>query len=381
MQVDIHGVEVIETPQLEAPAIPFPSLATAGLLVSISPHVPHTDRLAGVEDATGIENIFLKPADAMKPEGDKVVGFDTPYLINKRTQVPSWMTAGDGTAAAALDAIFARGNARVIVVPVENVEDGDAITDGQATGLYANPSSGIVDQASDASTFAVGDLDPPDPNQEIGNRLKLELAPANVRYFEFGTTFGEGNAGDRGYERLTNLKRGQILTVTGTHAADSGPDVTINFGNYLVNGIIAGSDGIIKQVLVTPQTTATEQTQTFEKQKNNKPDGTGANVDVTYTFTASAQDGTECTRTKAIGVKADKTGVYAMLNAKSIHGYAPRVIGAHGIDTGSQVSDGKNPLGAAIEEVVSRLRGIESSRRRLRERPHRVHTPKRQDRT
>ena len=77
----------------------------------------------------------------------------------------------------------------------------------------------------------------------------------------------------------------------------------------------------------------------------------------TYTISAAALSGSDAeskTRSAAIGVSADLTGIFGLLSAESEVGTRPAIICAPDFDTGSGDSVTANALGVAMQTVAER---------------------------
>ena len=209
-----------------------------------------------------------------------------------------------GTIPEALDAIFSQiSSARVVVVPIENYETAAAQTIAALTFTTALQSSATNDE------FTLSTLD---------GQLTL--------VFDSTSTTAKSDA-------LTAIKKGQAITFTPT-----GPTYEA-VGNAKTIASRSQTDG--KYQIPVKETTA----------------GTALSAR-SYSVDAASQDGTAKTRTAAIGDTTERTGVYALLSARSRLGFSPRIIIASGLDTGTRIGGSANPLGAAMKTVADLLRGV-----------------------
>ena len=368
----VHGVSVAEVPVVDAPPIPLPNISAGGLIGTAPDIVLETPNIAGgaltsirvTNQGTGytiapavtltgggsganftaadvdaivvagkVTEIVINnggsgytsaptitiaaptndgitaTADAITPgkftklvNGKNVVGYDEPFLVLNAADAKE---LGDrGTLPEALDAIFSQiSSARVIVVPIENYETAAAQTIAALTFTTALQSSATNDEFT-LST--------------INGQLTL--------VFDSTSTTAKSDA-------LTAIKKGQVITFTPT-----GPTYEA-VGNAKTIASRSQTDG--KYQIPVKETTA----------------GTALSAR-SYSVNAASQDGTAKTRTAAIGDTTERTGVYALLSARSRLGFSPRIIIASGLDTGTRIGGSANPLGAAMKAVADLLRGV-----------------------
>lgn len=260
--------------------------------------------------------------------------YNYPFLITSRKEAAD-LGAG-GTLPDALDGIFAQGRAKVVFSIVEEIPDGPAVGDGVASGEYG----------SEDAKFEVGNTDGSLTGGSTG------IAPGGIDHFAFGSTF-------KGLSEIAKLQKGQVLVVQGRYTAtDGSTDVLYNIGTYtVVRYELDGEGSAARGLFVTPLDVSAA-TGNFLATYNDDDDGSTAEVKITYHFTAGAQDGVSLTRSQAVGNQSEGTGVYGLLNAEAVTGVRPNLIMATGLGTGKQVGGNKNPLGAALETVATRLRAI-----------------------
>lgn len=293
---EVHGVVVSEVANVSPPPIPLPNISAIGL-IGTAPDIHIGD--------ANTPGKFTKMDSNDKP----VAGYNEPYMLTRRGDAPTRELGSTGTLPDALDAIFAQqGSCRVIIVPIEAFETGNALDLSAATYIATLPDTA----KSNKSEWTLATVD---------GQLTLL----------FDTGFSDEDSA-----KIANIKKGQVLT-------------------------LSPSTGTAK-VLEAVANTVTKKTRSKAGGKWQIPvkeTTTGATLSAgDYRIQAPAQDGTDKTRITATGVLGDRTGVYAMLSAKSRHGFAPRILTAAGLDTGSRPNNAANPLGAAMKAVADELRAI-----------------------
>ena len=139
----------------------------------------------------------------------------------------------------------------------------------------------------------------------------------------------------------TGNRAALLELVVGQKISISPPSVTTK-GIYTVTGPVTIDTNVLK--IPVAQETA------------EKP--AIANDD-TITIEVAEQDGDLQTRLNATGADGEpKSGVYTLLDAEAVTGVRPNLILAPDLGTGVGDENSKNPLGAALEGVATRLRGI-----------------------
>ena len=232
------------------------------------------------------------------------IKYNHPFLITTRAQAAAAILGEDGTLPDALDGIFAQTRARVVMVIVENQETGTAVPDFNLT--LDSPGS------LSAGDFALADLNE-------NNQAELTIQATASTTPNLAT--------------LNAIEIGQIITIrTGSHTTN---------GTYkVISKARPGTGGVdidVEQVTAPVPALA---------------------VGTSYTLSVAAIDGPSTIRTNARGTLADRTGVYALMNAQSEVGVRPNLILAPDLNTGERISNAKNPLGAALEIVAGNLRAI-----------------------
>ena len=243
------------------------------------------------------------------PPQTLAAGYDQAYLLTRSGDAPADELGADGTLPDALDALFGQQrSARVIIVPVEEFGDGTALE------LSA------FDYLEDSDTYT--DTDEEFKVMEVSDQLSIVFNPSGT-YTDFASA----------KSAIAGLGRGQEITIAATSKTSR---------IYKINGtpIATGASLSIPVELVTA----------------GSPLDTTSGTD--YTLQAPAQIGKDKTRINATGDLSERTGIYAMLTARSRNGFAPRLLSAAGLDTGSRPGGNANPLGAAMQAVAEELRGI-----------------------
>ena len=240
----------------------------------------------------------LRDVDRIFTNPDGSIKYHEPILLTKRTDAK---IGEEGTLPLALDSIYAQGGATVAMVVVPKTDD---VSAESAVSNFAAVKVATQSAVDSAGKWAV---------VTISGQLSLIVSTANTHI-----------------DNIRNTRAGRIFTV-GSSAA-----------TYTATGAAVDSVSSTIRIPVT-LTTGTAQS------AGNVQLDAGAQ---------SAVVGKDEDRTTATGDAATGTGVYALLDAESVVGRKPRLIGAPGLDTGSRPSGGKNPLATALETVASRLRGI-----------------------
>ena len=259
---------------------------------------------AAVEE---LKKTGLMDKDRVFTNPDGSIKYNEPILITKRTDAK---IGEEGSLPMALDTIYAQGGATVAMVIVPKTEDQEA---ANTVPNFATELVGTVGGIDDATKWAVVNM---------SGQLYLYISGSNSAAPNVLLT-REG----RVFEVEKSSTKVAEYTATGP-AEESGSNVRIP----------------VRLTALAAQTPAAS-----------------TNLSVTQ---QSAIVGRDEDRTAATGAFSDPdnnhnpSGVYALLDAESVVGRKPRLIGAPGLDTGTRPSDAKNPLAAALEIVATRLRGI-----------------------
>ena len=238
------------------------------------------------------------------------IKYNEPFLLTQRGDAPANDFGDEGTLPLALDTIYAQGGATVAIVIVEHTA---TLTDEVTIADVATKLVATVNELKADGDFAV--------TTDVANQLSISF------YSLTGTNL----------ENIQNSGRGRLFTV-GT----SGPTYAVD-GSYIPRS---------KRIPVT-----------LESGTLPAPGQVDLSIAVQTAHNGEAEN-----RTAATGVESDPnnngepSGVYAFVNAESVVGRRPRLIGAPGIDTGSIAdpsgTERKNPLATALEIVARKLRGI-----------------------
>lgn len=230
------------------------------------------------------------------------IEYNQPFLLTRRGDAPSLELGERGSLPLALDTIYAQGSATVamsIVQYTENVPDD------------ANTALAVVAYVTSLTTGTTPE-------------------------WTYDTT------GATNYLRFRNLA---ATDITRLQASAVGRTFSIASPS-----VVFTSTGKLEKVSDTeyrlPVTSAPA-----------SPTITAGNITITPA-TQAAVDGDAANRTAATGNEANLTGVYSLLAAENLIGRRPRILTCAGIDTGTQLSGAKNPLGGAMEEVAGKLRAI-----------------------
>ena len=230
------------------------------------------------------------------------IQYNHPFLITSLSDAKATDLGTDGTLPDALAAIYAQGRARVVFGIVPEIPTGAAIA------------------AFTRSAHLTGHNTAADIYIDVAN----------------GVMIMGSNAADTSGNRaaLEGLVIGQKISI-------SPPSVSTK-GVYTVTGPVTQGNNVLN--IPIAQETA------------EKP--TIANDD-TITIEVAEQDGDLETRLNATGADGEpKSGVYTLLDAEAVTGVRPNIILAPDLGTGLGDENQKNPLGAALETVATRLRGI-----------------------
>ena len=286
-------------------AIGIAILDTSGAVTGIT-----TDDTIEDGAAEGVDYATAPTIEIAAPPKTLQAGYDEPYLLLRRGDAPSDELGDEGTLPDALDGLFAQQrSARVIIVPVEEFGDGNAL-DLTAYDKIDDTSTGWSATLTDKE-FRI---------KEINNQLSIE--------------FNESAT----YTGISGVK-------TNIEGLGIGQEITIS---------LSGTTSRVYKVVGTPVSTATELYIPVELVTA----GTALVDGSDYGLQTPAQVGSVKSRASATGELDDRTGIYAMLSAKARHGFAPRLLSAAGLDTGSRPGGNANPLGAAMQTVAEELRGI-----------------------
>ena len=377
---DVHGVRVSEVPQVSAPPIPLPDIS-AGAIIGTAPdlyvgegteedpwgkftkedpEVEPAQIVAGIDvngavttsstplvggsgyadhvnlmvtggggtgaelSATVMNGVITAvtvddggsgyvSAPEVTVETSRIAGYGETYLVLRRGDASGAELGNIGTLPLALDAIFAQqGSGRLIIQPIERFENGPAILDVTV---------GTWEATYDITSVPGGDALHTNSDD-----------PDEVTYFQFPAALGSVTITE---VQLNAIKKGQVITVGSTSGGSE-------HGIFIVTEEFdAAMDARLLRV-------------ESEAGQSSLTDFSAA---VVY-FSVGSQDGIAKTRQIATGNEGERIGVYAFLSGRSLHGFAPRLISAAGLDTGSRPSDAKNPLAAAMETVAERVRGI-----------------------
>ena len=228
------------------------------------------------------------------------VKYDTPFYLTKRGDASSADLGTTGTLPLALDSIYAQGAVGVVMVIVQEYENGVVLNlSGYSYILSATAFTGTNKE------FKV---------HEVSDQLVIDFNPA-------ATDEVTRN------QSLRGLAIGQKITIgTGGNAPV-----------YEVLSKPEPTDGGTAQVEVTLSS------------------GTAlATATPNLSLTATVQDGTALTRVKVAGLAADNTGVFALRTAQSILGVKPRLLATPGFD----YETGKQNIGSNLKLIASHLRAI-----------------------
>ena len=247
------------------------------------------------------KNTSIQDKDRVFTNPDGSIKYNEPILLTKRGDA---RIGDEGSLPLALDTIYAQGGATVAMVIVPKTED----TPNQAE--IASLATKLVDGTSNLA--AAGDY----AISEVSGQLSISFHTLS----------------DAQVDNLQASAIGRILTV--------------GAGNSAVTYVVAGKYvSTSKRIPVTKTSTT------------NLPSPLPSSTTLALAAQAAVV-GKDEDRTAATGSVDENTGVYALLDAESVVGRKPRLIGAPGLDVGSRPSDAKNPLAAALEIVATKLRGI-----------------------
>lgn len=248
------------------------------------------------------KDIMDKDRVFTKPDGS--INYHNPILLTKRTDA---MIGENGSLPLALDTIYAQGNATVVMVIVPKTEDRPA---APAVSTMATELVGTVAGIDSKEKYTIA---------AVNGEESLVLKNDNDNIENFRETY-PGRTFTLGSEAAVYTARGR--------AVDSGGNVRVH---------VERTDGTV-QTAGSVNLAATGQTQ-IEGYKEDM--------------------------TAAAGDEDTRSGAYALLDAESVVGRKPRLIGAPGINTGIRFSNPsspgsflKNEVATALEIIATRLRGI-----------------------
>ena len=290
-----RGVTIREQ-ALGAAPIEALNISTIGIVGTAPDAAVEELAKTGLKD---IDRVFTKP--------DGSINYNEPILLTKRSDA---RIGEKGSLPLALDTIYAQGNATVAMVIVEKTEDRASVP---TAANFATKLVDMVTSISAATDWTVS---------TVGSQLYIYVKgdntqSANILLSREGRVFIVESGGS------------QAATYTATGAAET--------SNGSIRIPVVLTTGGLPTPAASINLSATVQTEVVGKDED---------------------------RTAATGAESDAdnngnpTGIYALLDAESVIGRKPRLIGAPGLDTGSRPSSAKNPLAAALEEVASKLRGI-----------------------